>query len=153
MGLVTKDALTGDPIVSFNFELSIDGKVAGYFTEVSGIGSETEVTEHKIVGMGDKEAIRKIPGRHKWGDITLKRGITSNLDMWEWRDKVIKGLIADARANGSIKMYDQSGAQVAQWDFEAAWPSKISGPQMQADSSAVGMEELTLVHEGLWRAM
>jgi len=134
----TNDALTGDPLVSFNFEVKIEGKLSGYFTECSGLGSESEVTEHKIVGQGDREAVRKIPGRLKWGDITLKRGITANMD-------------GTARANGSIIMYDQAGTAVAQWDFSAGWPSKVTGPSVQADSSAVGVEEMVIVHEGIKR--
>jgi phage tail-like protein len=151
MTLVTKDTLTGDPLVSFNFEVIFDGKLTGFFTECSGIGSETEVSEHKIVGKGDQEAIRKIPGRHKWGDITLKRGVTTNDEMWKWREMVIKGDMASARTNGSIKMYDQMGTLIAQWDVVAAWPSKVGGPSMTADSSAIAIEELTIVHEGIQR--
>jgi len=147
----TKDALTGDPLVSFNFEIKIEGKLSGYFSECSGLGSETEVTEHKIVGQGDREAVRKIPGRLKWGDITLKRGITANMDMWAWRQSVVDGLVGTARSNGSVTMYDQAGTAVAQWDFTAGWPSKISGPSVQADSSAIGVEEVVIVHEGIKR--
>lgn len=147
------DAMTGDPLVSFNFEVKIEGKVSGYFTECSGLGSESEVTEHKIVGSGDREAVRKIPGRLKWGDITLKRGITGNMDFWTWRQMVVDGQVASARAGGSIVMYDQAGTAVAQWDFDAAWPSKISGPSVQADSSAVGIEEVVIVHEGIRRTL
>lgn len=153
MPLVTKDALSGDPIVSFNFELVIEGKLTGYFTEVSGLGSETEVTEHKIVGSGDREAVRKVPGRLKWGDLTLKRGITANMDMWDWRQMIVDGKISSARTNGSIMMYDQAGVLVARWDFEAGWPSKVSGPTLSSDSSAVGVEEMTIVHEGISRVL
>lgn len=149
----TNDALTGDPLVSFNFEVKIEGKVSGYFTECSGLGSESEVTEHKIVGSGDREAVRKVPGRLKWGDITLKRGITANMDFWTWRQMVVDGQVGSARAGGSIIMYDQAGTAVAQWDFDAGWPSKISGPSVQADSSAVGIEEVVIVHEGIRRVM
>ena len=153
MPLVTQDALTGDPIVSFNFELQIEGKLTGYFTEVSGLGSETEVTEHKIVGQGDREAVRKVPGRLKWGDLTLKRGITANMDMWAWRQMIVDGQISSARSNGSIIMYDQAGTAVARWDFVAGWPSKVSGPTLASDSSAVGVEEMTIVHEGIERSL
>jgi phage tail-like protein len=151
MPLVTQDALTGDPMVGFNFMVKIDGKLTGYFTEVSGVSSENEVTEHKIIGNGDREAVRKIPGRLKWGDITLKRGITANMDAWKWRQMIVDGKISEARANGSIVMCDQAGESVAQWDFERAWPSKISGPAFNSESSAVGVEELTLVCESFVR--
>ena len=153
MPLITKETLTGDPIVSYNFSLDLGGKAVGYFTEVSGLGSENEVTEHKITAQGDKEAVRKIPGRLKWGDITLKRGLTANMDIWQWRKAVEEGHIDQARVNGSILMYDNIGTLVAQWDFIAAWPSKLSGPSLSTDSSAVGIEEVTIVHEGIMRSL
>lgn len=153
MPLVTQDTLTGDPIVSFNFEVEFAGKIKGYFTECSGLGSESEVVEHKITAKGDKEAVRKIAGRLKWGDITLKRGVTANLDIWDWRYLVEQGKMTDARVSGSILMYDQSGVLVAQWDVVDAWPSKLSGPSLNTESSAVGVEEVTIVHEGIKRVL
>lgn len=87
----------------------------------------------------------------KWGDITLKRGITAQMDIWAWRKKVEDGMVDDARTNGSIIMLDQELTPVAQWDFENAWPSKVSGPQVQSDSNNFGVEELTIVHEYIVR--
>jgi phage tail-like protein len=141
-----------DPLVSFSFAIEVQGVIEGFFSEVSGLGSETEVAEHKVVTKNGKtEVVRKIPGRNKWGDITLKRGITSIMDVWAWRKKVEDGDIQGARKNGSIMMMNQSGDIVAQWDFVNAWPSKVTGPSIQADSNALGVEEMTLVHEGITR--
>lgn len=139
-----------DPLVGFHFQLDLGGVVAGYFTEISGLGSENEVVEHKVVE-GGKQKVQKIPGRLKWGDITLKRGITAQMDIWQWRKKVEDGLVDTARTNGSIIMLDQELTPVAQWDFENAWPSKVSGPQVQSDSNNYGVEELTIVHEYIVR--
>jgi len=148
---VPKDALTGDPLVGAHFEISV-GAVTGYFTEVSGLGSETEVVEHKIMAKGAKEPIiRKIPGRLKWGDITLKRGITSNMDFYSWRKQVEQGQVDAARLDGTIIMYSQDMTPVAEWTFNKGWPSKISGPSLTADSTAIGVEEITIVHEGIKR--
>lgn len=148
----TNDAVTGDPMIGIHFEVDVSGKMTGYFTEVSGLGSESEVVEHKIIAKGAKESIiRKIPGRLKWGDITLKRGITANMDAYQWRKQVEQGKIDAARANGTITMFDQTLAPIAQWEFTAAWPSKITGPSLSAESNAVGIEEMTLVHEGIKR--
>src|SRR5690554_2741399 len=97
-----------DPLVGFHFKVDVSGTIAGFFTEVSGLGSETEVIEHKIVNEGAIDFVQKIPGRLKWGDITLKRGITEQMDMWEWRKKVELGDIQGARKNGSIMMFNQS---------------------------------------------
>ncbi|GAB1420224.1 phage tail protein [Anaerolineales bacterium] len=143
--------VSADPLVSFAFAIEVGGKINGFFTEISGMGSETEMIEHKVVTPTGQEVVKKIPGRLKWNDITLKRGITSNMDIWEWRGLVEKGQVDSARVNGSIIMYDQSGGEVARWNFERAWPSKVTGPQAQSDSNAVGVEELTLVCEYMTR--
>jgi phage tail-like protein len=141
----------GDPLVSFNFAIEVSGIISGYFTEASGLGSEHEVIEHKVMGEGGQEIVKKIPGRLKWGDITLKRGISSSLDMWEWRKMVVDGKVESARRNGSITMYDQEGSEVARWNFERGWPSKVSGPSVNTTSNEVGIEELVITHEGTER--
>ncbi len=85
MPTTNEEATRQDPIVAFNFMLDIGGAIKGYFTEVSGIGSETDIVEQKVVSEKGVEVVMKIPGRLKWGDITLKRGLTSNMDIWSWR--------------------------------------------------------------------
>lgn len=146
------DALTGDPLVSFNFMVEISGVITGYFQEASGLGSESEVIEHKIMAPGAKESIvRKVPGRLKWGDIVLKRGITASMDFYDWRKQVEDGKVEGARKDGSVVMYDQAHAEVARWNFTKGWPSKISGPSVKADGNDIGVEELTIVHEGIKR--
>ena len=140
-----------DPLIGFHFKFDVGGTINGFFTEVSGLGSETEVIEHKIVNDSAVDMVQKLPGRLKWGDITLKRGITAAMDMWDWRKMVEDGNVQGARKNGSIIMLDQSLKPIAQWDFVAGWPSKVSGPQVQSDSNAFGVEEITIVHEGIKR--
>ena len=140
-----------DPLVGFHYAIEVQGAVTGYFTECTGIGSEHEVIEHKIVDGKGNEVVRKLPGRLKWGDITLKRGITANMDMWTWRRDVENGQVASARKNGSIMMLSQEGEIVARWDFKSGWPSKVSGPSPKSDSNEVGVEELVIVHEYISR--
>lgn len=140
-----------NPLVSFHYSIDIQGVVKGYFTECSGIGSEHEVIEHKIVNDRGRELVQKIPGRLKWENITLKRGITSSMDIWKWRDQVVQGKVEEARKNGTITMFDQELRPVAQWDFVNAWPVKVSGPTVKSDSNEFGVEELVITHEGLTR--
>ena len=140
-----------DPLVGFHFAVDMSGQIAGYFTECSGLGSETDLIEHKIVNDSGVEVTLKIPGRLKWENIVLKRGITSNLDIWEWRQMVEDGDVVSARRNGSIIMLDQSLTEVARWDFQQAWPVKVTGPQPKADSNELGVEELTIAHEHIVR--
>lgn len=146
-----EDSLTEDPLLGFNFMLELEGAIAGYFTECSGIGSEHEIVEHKVVDKQGHEIVRKLPGRLKWQDVSLKRGITSDLQIWKWRDDCLKGDVKAARKNISITMLDRAYAPVAKWHFANAWPSKVSGPSLKSDSNEIGIEEVTIVHEGMYR--
>lgn len=139
-----------DPLVSFHFGVDLSGKSIGFFMECSGLGSENEVIESKVVQEG-REITMKIPGRLKWENIVLKRGITSDLTIWDWRNQVVEGNIDDARVNGSVVMYNQFGDEVARWNFLNAWPVKVTGPTPKADSNEVGVEELTITHEYIER--
>ena len=141
-----------DPLLAFTFGLEVQGVITGYFTEVSGVSSENEVVEHKVVDAATgREHIQKIPGRLKWSDISLKRGVTSIMDIWDWRQKVVDGDMNGARKNGSIVLFDRSYSEIARWDFENGWPSKVTGPTFKSDSNEFAIEELTIVHEGLTR--
>ncbi len=140
-----------DPLIGFKYSLDIGGKVTGYFTEVSGLDIEYEPVELKVVNDKGVPLIIQQPGRIKYTDITLKRGITSNLDIWGWRQEVEDGNVDSARVNGSITMRAEDGSPVAVWNFENGWPSKVSGPQVKSDSNEYGVEEVVIVHEYLKR--
>ena len=144
-------ALLEDPLIGFNFLLELDGAIAGYFTECSGVGSENEIIEHKVVDKQGHEVVRKIPGRLKWQDISLKRGITSDLQIWAWRENVVQGKMSDARKSVTITMLDREYKPVAKWHFTNAWPSKVTGPSFKSDDNSFGVEETTIVHEGMYR--
>jgi phage tail-like protein len=140
-----------DPLVSAWFGLEFQGQVAGAFRECTGLGSENEVVEYKASGPKGEQVIKKVPGRLKWNNITLKRGITDSMDMWKWRKLVEEGKITEARKNGTVTMFNQKGEPIAKWDFVNAWPSKLSGPGANAANNEVAVEELEITHEGYER--
>jgi phage tail-like protein len=141
-----------DPLVAFKFGLEIEGKLSGYFTTVSGIGSETEVVQQKVVNAETGETIiRQIPGRLTWTPVSLKRGVTSQMDIWDWRKMVVQGKIDEARTNCSIIAYAQDNSEIARWNLENAWPSKVVGPELDAGSTNYMIEDVTIVHEGVER--
>lgn len=140
-----------DPLVSAWFGLEFQGSISGAFRECTGLGSENEVVEEKSSTADGKLVLKKIPGRMKYNNITLKRGITSAMDMWKWRKMVEEGKIGEARKNGSIVMYSAMGQPIARWDLKNAWPSKLTGPTANATNNEIGIEELEIVHEGYER--
>ena len=88
-----------DPFVSFHFSVDVQGAgVQGYFTEVSGVGSEHELIEDKVVDGDGREITRMIPGRLKFEPVVLKKGITSDMSFWDWRKTVVDGDLDGARA-------------------------------------------------------
>lgn len=150
---VTADALTGDVIVSSHFMVDMAGHVEGYFTEVSGLDVEVEVVEHKVMAANNQTIIRKMPGRSTAGEITLKRAVTTNRDIWDWRKTVEEGGVATARTNGTISLLSQEGDPVASWDLVAAWPSKVNATTLDSGSTDVLMEEMTIVFESMNRTL
>jgi phage tail-like protein len=140
-----------DPVVSAWFGVEFQGQIVGAFRECTGLGSENEVVEYKASGPKGEYVIKKVPGRLKWNNITLKQGITDAMMMWDWRKLVEQGDMTKARKNGSIVMFDHTGKAVARWDFVAAWPSKLSGPSANANANEVAIEELEITHEGYSR--
>jgi phage tail-like protein len=139
------------PLVGFHFAIEMSGVINGYFTECGGLGSEHEVIEHKVVTEKGNEVVMKIPGRLKWENISLKRGITKNMDIWKWRKEVENGKVDTARRDGSVIMFDQELKEIARWNFLRAWPVKVTGPQPKSDSNEIGVEELTIAHEYIER--
>ena len=140
-----------DPLVGYHFHVEIDGISQAQFRECTGLDSESEIIEYKEAGKDGQTVVRKQPGALKWSNIVLKRGITDIMELWEWRKLVEQGKVNDARKSGSVVLYNQGNEEIARWNFQDGWPSKITGPQAKADGNEVAIEELTIAHEGLER--
>lgn len=142
-----------DPFVSFHFAVKVPGiGDVGYFTEVSGLEMKIPATKSIVVNEKGQRVLRQLPGDGiEYADIVLKRAVTDNTKLWDWRKQVEEGAIDKARCDGTIEMIDMSGAVVSAWTFSRGWPSKISGPALNAQSDDVSIEELTISHEGLKR--
>jgi phage tail-like protein len=132
---------------NFNFKLEIDGFTPAYFSEVSGLGMEVEVTEYRD---GSDNVVRKIPGRLKYTDITLKRGVVGTTDYFDWIKEIARGSV-DYR-DGSLTVINQRHEEVVTYHFYRAFPVKWSGPETEAAGKGggeVAMEEMTLAVEDL----
>lgn len=141
-----------DLLTTFAFHVELDGVDIGAFKEASGVEAETEIIEYKEATEKGKMIIRKVPGAMKWSDITLKKRLDASTALWEWRSEVEQGDIDKARRTGSIVLYDSKHDEVARWNFQAGWPSKWKGADLNAGEDQVAVEEITITHEGLERA-
>ena len=135
-----------DAFAAFNFVVEIDGIAVAAFAEVSGLDSETEVIEYRT-GAAKTSSTLKLPGLTKYSNIVLKRGITRDLSLWQWRQSVVDG--APERRTGAIVLLAEDRTPVLRWTFHNGWPRKWAGPALNARSSEVAIETLEIAHEGL----
>ncbi len=133
-----------DPLPGFNFRVEIDGIAIASFAEVTGLESETAVVEYRT---GDSRVTRKLPGLTKYANIVLKRGMTLDLALWQWRKSVVEGRAE--RKNGSIVLSDEAGKDMLRFNFFEGWPCKWEGPALNAKTSEVAIELLEIATEGL----
>ena len=56
---------------------------------------------------------------------------------------------AITRYDGIVEVFDVGETVAARWTFTRGLPMKIAGPQLNARTGEVAIEELTIAHEGL----
>jgi phage tail-like protein len=142
--------LRENPYGRFNYTVSLgDGdpeSVVAGFSEVSGLGLEVGYAEYRN-GNEKANTPRRIPGVTRFPDVMLKRGVIGSDDLFAW----IKGVSAGQTDPRTVvvTLLDEQREPVAAWRLRQAQPRKWSGPDLQATSSDVAIEELVLVHEGI----
>jgi phage tail-like protein len=145
--------LATDALASYTFSIEIDRTEIAQFSEVSGLASEVDVIELKENTIDGKLVIHKAPGAIKPATLTLKRAKNSSTELWKWHEAVMQGKLGDARRNGSVVMKSFDGSEVARYNFENAWVSKVSMGTLKAGSNEVLMEEVSIVTEALNRVL
>jgi phage tail-like protein len=140
-----------DPYGGYNFLITVTGvsddgtAVKGSFSEISGL--ETELSPIEYRNGSEDITVRKIAGLKKFTHITGKRGITADLDFWNW---ILAGLSGKVkRADGSVVLLDENRQEVLRWNFRRGWACKYTGPGLNAANNEIAMETLEICHEGL----
>ena len=140
-----------DPLTAFRFLVECNNIASAFFTECSGLKSEVDVFDYQEGGLNDY--IHRLPGRRKWTNIVLQRGITSSLDMWNWYDSIVagdpqQGIVNIQRQNISIILTAPDGESITRWDITGAYPVSWEGPSMKTDGNTVTIEKLEIAHNG-----
>jgi phage tail-like protein len=125
----------------------------GAFQECSGLEVEMDVQEYQEGGRNDG-VIRRV-GRAKYTNLILKRGMfypssgTVNRDLWNWFQGVVAGERPVPRYDGIIEVMSVGDRVAATWVFDRGLPAKIRGPELNARTGEIAIEELHIAHEGL----
>ena len=141
-----------DPFRNFRFRLEIDSITQAGFSEV--MIAETTIDAVDYREGNDPPHVRKLSGLTKYGNITLKWGLTvggTALDLFKWHADVSAGQVKERRKKVVIVVQDESGADAARWVVSDAWPVKYDPSDLNAKGNEVFIELLELVNEGVER--
>jgi phage tail-like protein len=137
-----------DPYGQFNFLVDLgtgaEGPSAG-FQECSQIGTIVELFEYRN-GNDKTNEVRKVPGLAKVPDVTLKRGVIGALDLYRWLDDVRNGVRGARTVTIQLQNEDRSDI-VLTWKLHGAFPVRHFCGPLNAKSTDVAIEELTLAVE------
>src|SRR5437868_2532090 len=139
-----------NPYSNFNFVVEIDGAEIAAFSEVSGLDSENTAIEYRE-GADATNAPRKLPGIEKYSNVVLKRGVTGSTKLWEWRQEVRDGGSSFPPSRTVVikllnEQHDRANPAMT-WTLSSAWPTKLTGPTMNAKGNDFAVEQIDLVHE------
>jgi phage tail-like protein len=147
----TTDDTLVHPFTNFNFsvELRIDDipRICNAaFSECDGL----EMTmEAKTVKEGGNNAQQhRLAGPIAFGTLTLKRGMTTTFDLWDWFSKVVDD--PTIRADGEVVVLAQDRTtERARFVLDRCLPVKLKAPVLNARDGAVAIEELQLAYDSL----
>jgi phage tail-like protein len=138
-----------NPYSAFNFIVEIDGEQIAAFQEVTGLDSENTPIEYRE-GADAVNTVRKLPGIEKYPNLTLKRGITGNLALWDWRKQARDGAAAFPPVRDvTIQLQNEVHENVMKWTLTNAWCSKLTGPTLNATSNEIAVETMELAYDRL----
>lgn len=147
----------------FYLELQLDGsidQVDGTFLECQGFQRTQEVIEICEVtpqqwGSAQKGLVvrTKLPGNVKSGNITLRRGMTTSMALWNWFDQVQAGNWANQRKAASLTIYGQAATMQARFDLFGAWPTSYKLADVDARSTGIEIEEVEVAFEEFKRTL
>ena len=130
---------------NYKFYLEIGGILVGEFLECGGLVIEREV--HEIHEGGVNDYVHKRPGKLKLTNITLKRGLTYDRELWNWcRRGMYDGMVT--RKNLSIIIGNSEYLKVKQWDVFGAFPVKWELVSLNASTMEIAWEQIELAHNG-----
>jgi phage tail-like protein len=145
------------PLIAFRFEVQLRISNAdrfglssvlcgGSFSDCDGLDM---TMEPKTVREGGNN-LRQIhlAGPVNYGQLTLKRGMTTNLDLWKWF-KAAAGGVQNGRgtlAQGVVLMSDASNTPQLRFELMDCLPVKIKAPAFTAKDGAVAIEEMQIAY-------
>jgi phage tail-like protein len=148
---MANDAYDGERVSASTFLFEVQDVEIGRFKEISGL--EVMVETEEVEEGGQNGFVHKLPGRMTWPNIVLKRGVTQDDSLIEWFSKssgeqFSAGSNQLERKTAAITLLGAGGKRLRTWEFDGAFPIRWSGPNFDAGSTDMAVEELEITHHG-----
>jgi phage tail-like protein len=115
------------------------------FSECDGLEMTMELKTVREGG-NNTEYLRLV-GPVTFGNLTLKRGMTSNQDLWKWFTTAAGNTGRGIRASGVILMCDAAGKPRVRYTLFDCLPIKIKGAALNAKDGILAVEEMQLAYK------
>ena len=140
-----------DPLRNFRYRLEIDGIVQAGFSEVAIGDASNDPIEYREGN--EITTVRKLKGLNKYGNITLKWGLTDSIELSNWHRMVVDDAtpLAAARRTVVIRVQNEAGEDKAAFEITRAWPTKYNPTDLNGKGNEVAIEALELANEGIRR--
>jgi len=132
------------PPVGFHFKVEFSGIGNDNdcrFQSVSGLNVEFDTESFKEGGENRFE--HKLPGRTKYPDLSLKRGMLTDSEVIKWCLKAFQQREFKP-ADVYVTLLNEKHSGIKTWHFRKAWPRKWSVSDFNAQENAVVVETLEL---------
>ena len=140
------------PFTAFNFSVEInksgdkDILCAAAFSDSDGLEITMDVKTIREGGNNGKQI--RFTGPFNYGQVTLKRGMTTNFDLWDWVNETLTNPSLRADAQIVLLGADHKTERVG-FVLSRCLPTKIKAPALNAKDGMVAIEELQLTYESL----
>ena len=141
--------MANNPIGSFNFMVTITDVPVAEFAECVLPTASIDVIEYRS-GNDVENNVHKLPGLVRYGNLTLKHGISNpptTAALWDWFSNWVKGKGSPAQL--TVTLLDSKRNPVVQWSFTNAWPVKYETSSLNGKASALAIETLEVAVDGM----
>lgn len=141
------------PFTAFNFlvEIAVGDSAQplchAAFSECDGL--ELTMEPRTIREGGRNSGPVHLSGPVAYGQLTLKRGMTANVDLWRWFERVGAEGGGGLRATAEVVMLGASREEQLRFRLGGCLPVKLRAPALSAADGMLAVEEMQVIYESL----
>lgn len=133
-------------IPGYKFTVDFGNGTPTSFQEVILPESEVEIIEYRN-GSDILSNSKKIPGRAKYTNLILKRGLIQSTELYAWFKQTKRG-IPEFR-DITVNILNKENEPFSTWKLSGCWPTKYYGPSLNATKNEILIETVEIVTQDI----